>query len=363
MSHHCRRSSSSSPNNITFFVLHKSSVANHTTSRPIATAAAENDLSEFSKRFVTSNLTAVALDIVKSSVGKSLIISVAFLLTTRLSIYLLGESAGVHFRLWRMSRGAASIPPELLKKKFHLPSLESEGGEPEEFYLYKLTVPQLKDLCRRYNEKRSGNKADLLKRLLDLSENRDNWKLFKPVAKRTHKGEQPGSKKSRKRARRRNQETSQSTVPTIRSIAHGTKDTRTKAEIEEQRALAREILAEHPEYSKPFQPPAAKVPKKQTLSTQIDGLEAKVDWLVVSRLQQAANPPPLLPMAPILNLPAPTLDPATYQHLPLSNPTITTTTPSCPNRTQQRRLCQLPWAIQPGTGRPNLLGLDGWRFL
>ncbi|ESK81484.1 hypothetical protein Moror_2198 [Moniliophthora roreri MCA 2997] len=218
-----------------------------------------------------------------------------------------------------MSCGAASVPPKLLSKKFQLPSLGNEGDEPKEYCLYQLT---------------SGNKADLLKRLLDLSENWDNWKLFKPVAKHTHKGEQPGSK-SKKCARRCGQEVSQSAAPTTRSIAHGAKDTWTRAEIEEQLALAREILAEHPEYSKPFQPPATKVSTKQTLSTQINGLEAKVDWLVVSQLQQTANLPPLLPMTSISNLSALALDAATSispdQHLPLSNPSAAATTIHCSN--------------------------------
>uniref|UniRef100_A0A0W0G2C4 SAP domain-containing protein n=1 Tax=Moniliophthora roreri TaxID=221103 RepID=A0A0W0G2C4_MONRR len=313
---------SSLPNNITFFTLHKCSVANHMTNRPIVTATAQNDPSEFSKRFTASTLTAIVFDIAKSSVvsltRKLLLISVVFLLMTRLSIYLLGELASVHLR---MSRGAASVPPELLSKKFQLPSLGNKGNEPEEYHLYQLT--------------KSGNKADLLKRLLDLSENWDNWKLFKPVVKCTHKGEQPGSK-SKKCAWRHSQE-----------------DTWTRAEIEEQLALAREILAEHPEYSKPFWPPATKASTKQTLSTQINSLEAKVDWLVVSQLQQTANLPPLLPTTSISNLSTPALDAAISvspdQHLPLSNPSAAATTIHCSNPSPAMPFPQVPVG-NPGSG-------------
>ncbi|KAI3604260.1 hypothetical protein WG66_010179 [Moniliophthora roreri] len=93
-------------------------------------------------------------------------------------------------------------------------------------FTYRLNVAQLKDLCHRYKEKRSGNKADLLRRLLDLSENWENWSRVKAGARRTHKGEQPGSKKkSERRARRRRQEFSGSVGLAARSIAHGAKDT------------------------------------------------------------------------------------------------------------------------------------------
>uniref|UniRef100_A0A0W0FWW2 SAP domain-containing protein n=1 Tax=Moniliophthora roreri TaxID=221103 RepID=A0A0W0FWW2_MONRR len=208
-------------------------------------------------------------------------------------------------------RGAKNIPAELWDKKFELPSIDE--NQPEGVYLYQLSLPQLKALCLRYRGsyglKVSGNKSDLLQSLLDLSGDRQRWNSNQPAAKRTHKGQQPGSKKSStKRGYKQRLEATGVILPPTDTTTQRVKKTRTEADMDSEMAYIKLYMSRHREYYKPMPPIAGDKlhTSKQDLATRINNIDAKLDLLVDSRTHQMPDttdqaplsitaPPPIIP--------------------------------------------------------------------
>ncbi|EEB90829.1 hypothetical protein MPER_10917 [Moniliophthora perniciosa FA553] len=208
-------------------------------------------------------------------------------------------------------RGAKNIPAELWDKMYVLPSIDE--NQPEGVYLYQLSLSQLKALCLRYRGfyglKVSGNKSDLLQSLLDLSEDKQRWNSNQPAAKRTHKGQQPGSKKSStKWGYKQRLEAAGVILPPTDTTTQRIKNTRTEADMDSEMAYIKLYMSRHQEYYK-LMPPIASAnsrTSKQDLATQINNIDAKLDLLVDSRTHRIPDtmdqappsitiPPPIIP--------------------------------------------------------------------
>ncbi|KAK7043111.1 hypothetical protein VNI00_008465 [Paramarasmius palmivorus] len=179
-----------------------------------------------------------------------------------------------------MGRRPNNIPQELWEKKYELPGFDE--SEAEEAYLYQLTLPQLKVLCSRYKSyglRVSGKKPDLLESLVRLSDEKSRW-TFKQPAKRTHKGLQPGTRKTstKRKYKQRLEEkgvifTESSHTKHIRGMRK-----RTEAEMDTEMDYIDRYMALHPEYYQPMQPtPQISVEPKPSLVAQIgDVMETKL---------------------------------------------------------------------------------------
>ncbi|KAF9072884.1 hypothetical protein BDP27DRAFT_1400533 [Rhodocollybia butyracea] len=216
-------------------------------------------------------------------VGLVIIISAELVLSARSRI---GTSPGPFMKAPMAS--ILDIPQDMDREEFPFP-----GGAT--FQLRRKTKLELKELLRDYRLTMSGNKSEVLQRLIDFSGNPSAWNSIVAGRRRPHKGPREvgnhattspdNDKKPKKKSQvnaRRDELMGERSPNEPAHVVQRSKDTRMQQEKDELIAWARRFVANNPGIQTPRKPVSTTKTPKTTIDSQLASMEGQLQKLLVS---------------------------------------------------------------------------------